>query len=170
MREELNQSIPEAGVHQTDVVLPEEMSETEVFHEGVYKQIKVNAYERNQDAQDKCLKHYDCKCAVCEQYMLEIYGEVAEKLIHVHHLKPLSESKKGSEVDPIKDLRPICPNCHAVIHRRCKPPYTIEDIKDFWKRQGRMDKATVAIIVSAISVGIALFSFGWNINLKLHKV
>jgi len=32
------------------------------------------------------------------------------------------------QLDPVKDLRPICPNCHAMIHRR-EPPYTIEDLR-----------------------------------------
>ena len=138
LREELNQLIPEPGSqsrseHETDVVLPEEISESEAFHEGVRRKITVNAYERNQDARDECLNYYYYKCAVCEQYMSKIYGEVAEKLIHVHHLKPLSEVKEGYEVDPIKDLRPVCPNCHAVIHLR-KPPYTIEEVKDFLEK------------------------------------
>jgi hypothetical protein len=31
------------------------------------------------------------------------------------------------EVDPVKDLRPVCPNCHAMIHRR-SPPLSIEEI------------------------------------------
>ena len=62
--------------------------------------------------------------------MSETYGTVAEQLIHVHHLKPLHEIEAGYEVDPIKDLRPVCPNCHAVIHRH-KPPYTIEAVQGF---------------------------------------
>lgn len=49
--------------------------------------------------------------------------------IHVHHLIPLSEINQEYEVDPIKDLRPLCPNCHAMIHRK-HPPFTIEEIKN----------------------------------------
>jgi predicted HNH restriction endonuclease len=33
-------------------------------------------------------------------------------------------------VNPIEDLRPVCPNCHAIIHR-CTPPYSIEDVRRF---------------------------------------
>jgi 5-methylcytosine-specific restriction protein A len=32
------------------------------------------------------------------------------------------------EVDPINDLIPVCPNCHAMIHRR-RPAYSIEEVK-----------------------------------------
>jgi 5-methylcytosine-specific restriction protein A len=49
---------------------------------------------------------------------------------HVHHLKLLSTVGSGYQVDPIEDLRPVCPNCHAVIHRR-EPPYSIDEVRAF---------------------------------------
>ncbi len=116
-----------------DILLPEEISETEGSYEGARKQISVNTYERDRTARDKCLQHHGTSCAVCEKDMSEIYGPVAAGLIHVHHLKPLSEIKEDYQVNPIADLRPVCPNCHAVIHRR-KPPYKIEEVKGFLEK------------------------------------
>ena len=63
----------------------------------------------------------------CGIDLAEKYGEKGEKFIHVHHLKPVSEVGAQYEVDPIKDLIPVCPNCHAMIHRRA-PPYTIDEV------------------------------------------
>jgi 5-methylcytosine-specific restriction protein A len=40
----------------------------------------------------------------------------------------LSEVGNEYRVDPIRDLRPVCPNCHAMIHRRI-PAYSIEELK-----------------------------------------
>ena len=37
-------------------------------------------------------------------------------------------------LDPIRDLRPVCPNCHAVIHRR-EPPFSIEEIKHMLEKE-----------------------------------
>ncbi|MEW5967974.1 MAG: HNH endonuclease [Pseudomonadota bacterium] len=37
--------------------------------------------------------------------------------MHVHHLKPLALTDGAYELDPIADLRPVCPNCHAMLHR-----------------------------------------------------
>jgi hypothetical protein len=34
----------------------------------------------------------------------------------VHHLRPLAGLKKEYRVNPVKDLRPVCPNCHAMLH------------------------------------------------------
>ena len=117
-----------------DILLPEEISETEGSYEGARKQISVNTYERDRTARDKCLQRYGTSCAVCEKDMSEIYGPAAAGLIHVHHLTPLSEIKEDYRVNPNADLRPVCPNCHAVIHRR-KPPYKIEEVKGFLEKQ-----------------------------------
>jgi predicted HNH restriction endonuclease len=38
---------------------------------------------------------------------------------------PIAKIGKAYEVDPVKDLRPVCPNCHAILHRK-DPPLTIE--------------------------------------------
>jgi 5-methylcytosine-specific restriction enzyme A len=54
---------------------------------------------------------------VCEMSFGDRYGETMKDFIHVHHLEPLSAIAMEYRVDPIKDLRPVCPNCHSVIHR-----------------------------------------------------
>ncbi|HHO0788469.1 HNH endonuclease [Aeromonas allosaccharophila] len=58
----------------------------------------------------------------------EKYGELGKGFIHVHHMMPLSEIGEEYVVDPIKDLIPVCPNCHAMLHRR-NPPLTIDDLR-----------------------------------------
>ena len=60
-----------------DILLPEEISETEGSYEGARRQISVNTYERDRTARDKCLQHYGTRCAVCEKDMSEIYGPEA---------------------------------------------------------------------------------------------
>ena len=35
--------------------------------------------------------------------------------------------KDGYDVDPINDLMPVCPNCHAMLHRRT-PPFSVEEL------------------------------------------
>jgi 5-methylcytosine-specific restriction enzyme A len=84
--------------------------------EGAVCQVNVNAYERNQIARARCIAHYGPCCVVCGFNFGAVYGPLAEGFIHVHHIKPLSEIGEGYEVHPVADLRPVCPNCHAVIH------------------------------------------------------
>jgi predicted HNH restriction endonuclease len=40
----------------------------------------------------------------------------------------LASIGKEYVVNPVKDLRPVCSNCHAVIHLR-QPPYSIDEVK-----------------------------------------
>jgi hypothetical protein len=53
--------------------------------------------------------------------------------IHVHHLVPLSGKQQGYEVDPVRDLRPVCPNCHLIIHSK-KEPFTIKEAREMVER------------------------------------
>lgn len=56
------------------------------------------------------------------------YGEVGKGFIHVHHVVPISSIGKEYELDVEKDLVPVCPNCHYMLHRK-DPPYTVEEMK-----------------------------------------
>jgi predicted HNH restriction endonuclease len=98
------------------------------FYEGNDTRIPVTRYERNRTARRKCIEHYGAVCNVCGFDYGQAYGGLANGYIHVHHLLPLSHIKKTYRVDPIKDLRPVCANCHAVLHLR-NPPFTIEELK-----------------------------------------
>ncbi|BDR70899.1 hypothetical protein K144313037_23110 [Clostridium tetani] len=108
----------------------EEITNPLRYYEGAVTTILVNKYERNIKAREKCLEHYGYDCCVCGTNMEKPYGNMGKEFIHVHHIVPLYEIKKNYIVDPIKDLRPICPNCHAIIHRR-KPALTIDELKEF---------------------------------------
>jgi 5-methylcytosine-specific restriction protein A len=48
----------------------------------------------------------------------ETYGTFAKDFIHVHHITSLSEISDSYEVNPETDLIPVCPNCHAMLHRQ----------------------------------------------------
>jgi 5-methylcytosine-specific restriction protein A len=114
---------------ETSNLLPEEVSTPELYVEGTSNTITVNTYERNFDARARCIEFYGYKCNVCNFDFKQTYGSVGEEYIHVHHIIPLSEIKKEYDVDPIKDLVPVCPNCHAIIHRTT-PALTVEQLKN----------------------------------------
>lgn len=110
------------------ISLPEEVAKPTTHYEGSVSTISVNAYERNAAAREKCILHYGCMCSACNVIMADVYGELAQGHVHVHHLKQLSDINKEYQVDPIQDLRPVCPNCHAIIHLS-NPPKTIDEVK-----------------------------------------
>lgn len=96
--------------------------------EGIQKTITATIYERNPKAREECLKHWKYSCVVCGFNFEETYGELGKNYIHVHHINQISSIKKEYEVNPVEDLRPVCPNCHAMIHRN-KEALTIEELK-----------------------------------------
>lgn len=107
----------------------DEISNPEIVYEGAKKEIIVNRYERSHEAREKCIATHGCKCAVCGIDFERVYGEMGRGFIHVHHIVPLSSIGKEYELNPVKDLVPVCPNCHAMLHRK-DPPYKIEELKN----------------------------------------
>lgn len=106
-----------ASVNQRDEMSDETLTD-ERFPEGGKTQITVNRYERNPVARQKCLARHGRRCVVCKMTFAEVYGEEFAKIIHVHHLTRISDLGDEYEVDPDKDLCPVCPNCHAALHFR----------------------------------------------------
>lgn len=102
------------------------------LHEGAVQSVYVNRYERNRHARDMCIAHYGSKCTVCGFDFDERYGPIGKGRIHVHHLLPLSEIQEEYEVDPVEDLRPVCPNCHLIIHSKSEP-FTIQEVRGLLK-------------------------------------
>ncbi|MCD8236663.1 MAG: HNH endonuclease [Prevotellaceae bacterium] len=91
---------------------------TEEYYEGSLQQALVNRYERNPIARKKCIEKYGCICQVCEMDFGKVYGELGNGFIHVHHIVPIS-ARKGEQhrIDPENNLVPVCPNCHAMLHK-----------------------------------------------------
>lgn len=98
-------------------LLPEEIALPTTVIEGAKKSITVNAYERDRDARKRCIEHWGLACVVCGFDFERQYGDIGVGFIHVHHLKPLAEIGQEYTLDPVADLRPVCPNCHAMLHR-----------------------------------------------------
>jgi hypothetical protein len=97
-------------------LLPGEVAQPSLYVEGSTRQVSVNAYERSREAMLKCKAVRGTTCVVCGFDFGAVYGSSFAGFIHVHHLRPLSEIKGEYVVDPVSDLCPVCPNCHAVIH------------------------------------------------------
>ena len=107
---------------------PDELDPKGSYVEGAGKQVTVNRYERDPKARAACIAHYGAQCQVCGLRFEEQYGAVGAGFIHVHHIVPLARIGREYAVDPIRDLVPVCPNCHAMLHKR-EPPFTVAELK-----------------------------------------
>jgi 5-methylcytosine-specific restriction protein A len=117
-------------------------NEKKYIEGGITKSVReVNKIQRNAEARKQCLDYYfktneHYKCQVCGFDFEEKYGEIGKYFIEVHHIKPhtiVSREIGQHEIDPRKDLLPVCSNCHSIIHVK-KEPLEIDEIKNLFAR------------------------------------
>lgn len=99
-----------------------------VYLEGSRVPISATKIERNKRAREACIQIHGLACAICKFDFEKVYGELGLGFIHVHHKNPISESDGERIVNPKTDLVPLCPNCHAMVHRNNKNR-KIEDVQ-----------------------------------------
>ena len=108
--------------------LAEELPAQGQYAEGAKVSVTINAYERSSAARKACITHYGLQCRACGFDFKTTYGAIGENFIHVHHIVPIGSIKEEYVIHPVDDLRPVCPNCHSMIHQ-VTPPLTIEKLQ-----------------------------------------
>ena len=105
-------------------------AESEVigYPEGALVTVQTNRYERDRRNRAAAIAIHGTACKACGLEMGNRYGKIAVGIIQVHHVTPVSELGAGYVIDPVRDLVPLCPNCHTIAHRR-NPPLTVRDIQ-----------------------------------------
>lgn len=108
--------------------VPVEIPELAGLPEGAKIRVEVNRYERDKRNRAAALAIHGYLCKACDLDMGERYGPDAAGFIEVHHVTPVSEVGPAYIINPNTDLAPLCPNCHAVAHRR-SPPFSIDELR-----------------------------------------
>jgi 5-methylcytosine-specific restriction protein A len=98
------------------------------FPEGAVSKVLVNKYERDPRNRREAIAIHGKSCLVCGFNFEEMYGELGDEYIVVHHIVPISQMESDYFVDPAKDLVTLCANCHAMVHRY-DPPMSIAELK-----------------------------------------
>jgi len=111
-------------------IFPDEMDTDadQIVAEGALRQVTVNYYERDPTAWAACIRRYGPRCAVCEISFEERYGQIGRGFIHVHHKNPLALRRAKFRLNPLTDLVPVCPNCHAMLHTQ-SPPLAVDELR-----------------------------------------
>ncbi len=123
--------------------LPDEISDDQVLGlpEGAVQKIIVNKYERNSINRLSCISFYKkvnggyVRCEICG-FNFSMYGEQFCEKINIHHTKQLSQIGPDYVSNPIRDLIPVCPNCHLILHSKSiDEAYTCEEVKGMLARR-----------------------------------
>ena len=115
--------------------------EVEGQEEGRVIERVTKQYERSKTNRAACIEIFGISCNICGVNFGNKYGEIGESFIHVHHRKPLSLMEESYILDPRNDLIPICPNCHAMVHRKT-PPYSTDEIIEILDKRGQSNGQT----------------------------
>jgi HNH endonuclease len=108
------------GVENENIYVPTEGRE--IFQE-------LTKYERNPKAREICIAHHGDSCKVCGMNFGLVYGDIGVGFIHVHHIVPISQKNSEYEIDPVRDLIPLCPNCHSMAHKK-NLPFNVTELKE----------------------------------------
>lgn len=98
------------------------------YSEGAVTRVTVSKHERDKRAPKACLDHYGPRCQACGIDFGEAYGTLGDGFIDVHHIRELSTLGPGYHIDPVSDLRPICPNCPPMVHQ-ATPAMPVADLR-----------------------------------------
>lgn len=105
----------------------------EEYEEGSLLDCHGSKYERSRKARKECLEYYGYTCRVCGFDFEKQYGKIGRYFIEVHHRTEISSySGEKYKVDHIKDLIPVCSNCHSMLHRT-RPALSIEELQSILK-------------------------------------
>ncbi|MBB6402800.1 HNH endonuclease [Arthrobacter sp. AZCC_0090] len=99
------------------------------YPDGAVSRVEMNRYERSPEARRICLAFHGTSCAACSFSFEITYGDIGKDFMHVHHVVPASQLGDGYRLDPVADLVPLCPNCHAMAHQGVSTPRTVAELR-----------------------------------------
>lgn len=111
----------------------DELQEATNLTEGSMRYTFGRRFERNPRLRSECINHHGTDCKICGFRFEEVYGDLGLNYCHVHHISPLSEVGESHTVCPKTDLIPVCPNCHAMLHKT-KPALTPDQLREILKK------------------------------------
>jgi 5-methylcytosine-specific restriction protein A len=111
--------------------------------------VEVSRYEQDPDARRMCLAFHGTACAACGFSFEAAYGDLGTGFIDVHHIAPPAMLEGGYQLDPVADLVPLCPNCHAMIHRAVVSPRTVSELREIIAASGHMRGEVVSALALA---------------------
>ena len=109
------------------------------IQEGRKRQTKSTAYERSAAVRKAAIEYYRRKdghivCVICNFDFYEVYGDRGKDFIEIHHETPLYETDGEERTiflsEAVKNVKPVCSNCHRIIHRKRNEILTIFEMKD----------------------------------------
>lgn len=104
--------------------------------EGRAYETRSKRYERSPANRAACVSLKGSRCLACGLDLGEVYGPLGDGYIEVHHAIPVAQMPDDYVVDISADLFPLCPNCHAMVHRE-DPPIPVHTLAERLRRSAQ---------------------------------
>jgi predicted HNH restriction endonuclease len=117
-----------------------------MIQEGYKKVVETKMYERSKKLRDYAIKYYSINgkiyCNSCSFNFEDFYGnQIGKGFIEIHHIKPIFkyENEELSKIllKAVKNVVPICSNCHRIIHRNWNNPLDLDYLKSQIQLNGK---------------------------------
>lgn len=122
-----------------------------VIEEGYIRSSQVIIRKRSSKLVTLAKKHFAIKnkiyCESCQFNFEDFYGSLGKGFIEIHHLKPIftyEENVEQSLKEALKNVVPVCSNCHRIIHRNNSNLLTINHLKNIIDEQRNMSSKRTA--------------------------
>jgi len=111
--------------------------------EGRKKTVTAQVYERSKLLRDKAIDFYTkdgtIVCEACGFDFYKTYGDIGRGYIEIHHQKPVYQYNETDfsrlVTEALKDLIPLCANCHRMVHRKKDNPLSIQELRKILANQ-----------------------------------
>lgn len=120
------------------------LDENAMVVEGETKTIQAKVKSRSSQLREAAIDYFSkttngLKCCVCGFDFYKKYGNRGKNYIEIHHEKPVSQYEKEDVNITIKEainnLKPLCSNCHKMIHRYPKELLSVNELKKIVKSE-----------------------------------
>ena len=117
----------------------EVFDENIIINEGVKRITQTAVYDRSRRLRDYAISQFTVdgriSCSCCDFNFSDFYGpEIGGGFIEIHHVKPIFQYDSDNLVktigNAIKNLTPVCSNCHRMIHRNTTKPLELQILID----------------------------------------
>ena len=105
--------------------------EDERFNDMYFdKSVKITSQDRR-----IALEHHGTSCIACGFNFKDVYGDIGEGYIEIHHIKHsfLNDTETNTNTNAFTDLIPLCSNCHSMVHRDLNHILTLDELKEIMR-------------------------------------
>ncbi len=113
------------------------LDENVIVREGARVRTEGEIATRSAKLREAAIQHYSASgtiaCSACGFDFGEFYGEIGRGFIEIHHTKPIvayeDEDVEMTIKKALGNVRPLCSNCHRMVHRRRGSLLSIEELR-----------------------------------------